>query len=277
MKLIFTLLFILLSPDLFSQGWTDYIAKNALPVGENLEPDSNIYQAFKNYRLILTGEMHGTREPAKMVEQLARLILQHEDQVSIGLEIPEEEMSAFILNPSEKTLKNSTFFSKPNQDGRNSRAWFDLVNYCLHEPRVRVFFYDVTTHGVPRDSSMYLQVKKHALAHPSNKILTISGNLHNRLIPYNGMKTLGSYLRADSLLFPEKSICSVYHYYAEGTMLNDTGNGLTLSTIPYNETDFSTGPFPNYFLFYESAEPTPNNCIFFTRKVCHSESINPNK
>ncbi|MNY41292.1 hypothetical protein D3C86_1760930 [compost metagenome] len=56
-------------------------------------------------------------------------------------------------------------------------------------------------------------------------------------------------------------------------MLNDMGNGLELTTIEFEASDFTSGPSENYFLFYESAEPTPNNCIFFTRKVHHSESL----
>lgn len=209
-----TFTFLLLSSNLFSQGWKEYIAENALRVGSEFSLDSSFYPHFKNYNIIMTGEMHGTLEPAKMTEQLARLILLHENSVSIGLEIPEKEMSSFRQNPSEKTLKESRFFSKPNEDGRNSRAWFELVRYCMNEPRVELFFYDngVAGDGVPRDSLMYLEVKKHALAHPKNKILTISGNLHNQLIPFNDMKTMGFYLSADSSVFPQGKICSIYHY-----------------------------------------------------------------
>lgn len=266
---------LLLSSKLFAQTWKEYIAQNALPVGKTLEPDSSLYHSFKDYRLIMMGEMHGTLEPAKMTEQLAQLILLYEDSVSIGLEIPEKEMSSFLQNPSEKALKESLFFSKPNEDGRNGRAWFELVRYCMNEPRVSVFFFDnVVSSDVPRDSIMYLEVKKHAAFHPKNKILTISGNLHNQLIARNGSKTMGAYLSADSLTFPKEQICSIYHYYSEGTMLNNMGKGLELTAIEFQESDFSSGKYENYFIFYDSAESTPNNCIFFTRKVHHSESIN---
>jgi hypothetical protein len=273
MKLVL-FFFCLFSFNVFSQSWKEYIAQNALPVGNNLELDSSQYRSFKDYRLIMMGEMHGTLEPAKMTEQLARLILQYEDRVSIGLEIPEQEMSAFLQNPSEKTLKESPFFSKPNEDGRNGRAWFELVRYCMNEPRVSVFFFDNSVSpDVPRDSIMYLEVKKQAVLHPRNKILTISGNIHNQLIARNGSKTMGAYLSADSSIFPKEQICSIYHYYAEGTMLNNTGKGLELTTIEFQESDFSSGKHENYFIFYDSAEPTPNNCIFFTRKLHHSEVL----
>ena len=269
------LLVSLSSFHLFSQGWKEYIAENALAIG-NLKLDSSHYAAFKNYNLIMMGEMHGTQEPATMVEQLARLILSYEDSVSIGLEIPEQEMDAFLQKPSEKTLKESHFFSKPNEDGRNGSAWFELVRYCMSEPRVRVFFYDnAVSPEVPRDSIMYLAVKKQASSHPTQKILTISGNLHNQLIARNGSKTMGTYLSADSLTFPKGRICSIYHYYAEGTMLNNTGKGLELTTVEFEESDFTSGKHENYFIFYESIESTPNNCIFFTREVHHSESLKP--
>lgn len=269
------LLFCLLSFHLFSQGWKDYISQYALPTGKDLSLDSSHYASFKNYRLILIGEMHGTLEPAKMLEQLSRLILSHEDSISIGLEIPEKEMESFLKDPSEKTLKSSHFFSKPNQDGRNSMAWYNLVSYCMKEPRVHLFFYDNGTHSsaFPRDSAMYLEIKKHALVHPNNKVLTISGNIHNQLIPRPNQKTMGSHLSNDSLTFSKGSICSIYHLYSEGTMMNDSGNGLELKTIAFQESDFTSGSSENYVLFYESAEPSSNNCIFYTRKVHHSESL----
>lgn len=276
MKTITFSFILLLSSNLFSQGWKEYIAENALPIGKDLELDSSLYRSFKNYRLIMMGEMHGTLEPAKMAEQLAQLILLYEDSISIGLEIPEKEMSPFLQNPSEKTLKESRFFSKPNEDGRNGQAWFELVRYCLNEPRVQVFFYDNSiSSDVPRDSIMYLEVKKQVVLHPKHKILTISGNLHNRMIASNGSKTMGSYLSADPSIFSPKQICSMYHYYAEGTMLNNMGKGLELTTIEFRESDFTSGEHENYFIFYDSAEPVPNNCIFFTRKVHHSESLKP--
>lgn len=276
MKTITFTLFLLLSYNLFSQSWKEYIAENTLPVGKNMELDSSLYRSFQKYRLIMLGEMHGTLEPAKMVERLAGLMLHYEDSVSVGLEIPEEEMSIFLQNPSEKTLKETFFFSKPNEDGRNGRAWFELARYCMNEPRVRVFFFDNSTSpDVSRDSVMYQEVKKQAMLHPKNKILTISGNRHNQLIANSGSKTMGAYLSADSLTFSKEQICSIYHYYAEGTMLNNTGKGLELTTIEFKESDFTSGKNENYFIFYDSAEPTPNNCIFFTRKVHHSESLKP--
>ncbi len=269
------LLFLCLSSfHLFSQGWKEYIAENALPTGKSLELDSSHYASFKKYKLIMMGEMHGTQEPAKMTEQLARLILRYEDSVSIGLEIPEKEMELFLKNPSEQKLRSSHFFSKPNEDGRNGQAWFELVRYCLNEPRISIFFYDnFVSLEVPRDSIMYLEVKKQALAHPKNKVLTISGNIHNQLIPRPSQKTMGSYLSNDSLIFPNRSICSIYHLYSEGTMMNNSGNGLGLKTIEFQEGDFTSGPSENYVLFYESVEPSSNNCIFYTRKVHHSESL----
>jgi hypothetical protein len=274
MKTITFTIFLLFTSNLFSQGWKEYIAKHALSLGKDLELDSSHYNSFKNYRLIMMGEMHGTLEPAKMVEQLAKLLLLREDSVSIGLEIPEKEMSVFLRKPTEKNLKESHFFSKPNEDGRNGRAWFELVKYCMNEPRIHIFFFDnAVSSDVPRDSIMYLEIKKQAILHPKNKILTISGNIHNQLITRNGSKTMGAYLSTDSLTFPKENICSIYHYYAEGTMLNNMGKGLELTTIKFQESDFTTGPFENYFIFYESAEPTPNNCIFFTRKVHHSERL----
>jgi hypothetical protein len=123
-----------------------------------------------------------------------------------------------------------------------------------------------------RNSAMYLNVKNHAIKFPKSKIITLSGNIHNSLIPVNGRSTLGNYCFRESLIFPSGSICSINYAYSEGTVFNDVGNGLELRKIVFEENVYSESTdLLNYLLFYETAEPSRNNCLFYTRRVNPSQ------
>jgi hypothetical protein len=220
--------------------------------------------------------MHGTQEPSLLVESLAKLIAKKEGMVSVGLEIPINELSNFIENSTENNLLNSIFFSKENTDGRNGQSWFNLILRCSKDTNINLFFFDNvnTTKDEKRDSIMYVSVKNQRLQFPNNKIITISGNIHNWRIPYNDMTTMGMYCLKDTVNFSYDKICSIDHSYSEGTMLNDTGNGLELSTILFEENLYSKSiDYENYLVFYDFGKENSYNCLYYSKKVNHSKEI----
>ena len=276
MKIKFALILFLSASPGFTQGFGDYISKNALEVDAQFNLNPVIYKNIEDCRLIMVGERHGTLEPAKLVESLASYIVRQGERVSVGLEIPADEMKLFLEFPTDSTLKLSQFFMKENLDGRKGKAWFDLIRYCNSEPRVKLFFFDnhKTMQIENRDSAMYLSVVKQLDRYPDYKVITLSGNIHNWMIPYNNKPTMGSYCLSDNRLFPKGTIRSINHVFSEGTMLNSSGNGLELKTVEFQETVYSSSTDKkNYLLFYETAEPSSYNCIFYTRKVNQSEKI----
>ncbi len=279
--LIFLLLISFQSSLTYSQSFGEYISSNVLKVNEDGSLDSNLYEKFQDFSLIMIGEMHGTNEPADLVKNLAKLILIKEESISIGLEIPENEMETYIEFPSDSTLLKTKFFSKQNIDGRNGKAWFDLIRFCSSQPNINLFFFDnyQAMNIRDRDSSMYLSIKKQKseLSNPlglESKVITLSGNIHNWLIPFNNKPTMGTYCSIDTSLFNTGSICSINHLYSGGTMLNNIGSGLELRTIPFEESVYTRSTeFKKYLLFNQASKSKQYNCTYFTRYVSYSEEL----
>ena len=273
-KIIFILLF--LSYSSFSQDFGEYITENAIEIKDITNLSKEVYAEISTFELIMIGEMHGTQEPSLLVESLAKLIVEKEGNVSVGLEIPIDELSTFIENPTKDNLLNSKFFKKENIDGRNGQSWFNLIISCAKDTSINLFFFDNvnTLTDEKRDSIMYVGIKNHKLKFPNNKIITISGNIHNWRVPFNNMTTMGMYCIQDSLNFSPDKICSINHVYSEGTMLNNVGNGLELSTVPFEVNIYSkSSNYENYLLFYGLSKENRYNGLFYTRKVNPSRRI----
>ena len=210
------------------------------------------------------------------MESLAKLIAKKEGMVSVGLEIPINELSNFIENPTKNNLLNSKFFSKENIDGRNGQSWFDLILNCTEDTNINLFFFDNvnTTKSEKRDSIMYVGIQNQKFQFPKNKIITISGNIHNWRIPFNDMTTMGMYCLKDTINFSYDKICAINHTYSEGTMLNNIGNGLELSIIPFEESLYSKSiDYENYLVFYDFGKENRHNCLYYSKKVNHSKEI----
>jgi hypothetical protein len=122
---------------------------------------------------------------------------------------------------------------------------------------------------------MYMEVLKQKKEHPHVKIITLSGNIHNRLKAYNGNNTLGSYLTNDSSVFSPDKIMSINHLYHEGSMMNNSGKGLEKKIIIgiQNNIYNSSVVFENYlcpnFLEFQNQY----SHFLFTRIVTHSEKL----
>ena len=275
MKNLFLLLFVF--PFVLSaQDFGKYIEKHAIKIDSLYSLNSDVYEKIKDFDLIMVGEMHGTMEPAQLVFGLANISVKNEGTVSVGIEIPRDEMATYLRNPSDSNVLESRFFSKPNNDGRNGEAWAQLIRNCQANSQIHVFFFDnVGEQQVSnRDSAMYLSLVEQKLKFPSDKIITLSGNIHNRTIPYKEIVTMGTYCMNDSVNFNQTKICSIAHQFSEGTMLNNKGNGLETTTIEFQESVYSKSvPFSKYLLFFPMTDDYPNNCIFYTRKVNQSNEI----
>lgn len=263
-----------------AQDFGDYIKENAIEIENINNLSQEVYDSISKFELIMVGEMHGTQEPSLLVESFAKLIVKKEGMVSVGLEIPIVELSNFIENPTEDNLLKSKFFSKENIDGRNGQSWFNLILNCAKDTNIKLFFFDNvnTKKGEKRDSIMYEGIKNQKLEYPENKVITLSGNIHNRRIPFDNMITMGTYCLKDTVNFSYNKVCSINHSFSEGTMLNNVGNGLELTTIPFKENLYSESiDFENYLVFYEFGPEKRYNCLFYTKKVNYSKEIKNSK
>ena len=259
-----------------AQNFQDYIRANAIVLSDTPESDSTLYQLIREKKLIMLGEMHGTNEPARFAYTIARCILKYEGQVKMGLEIPEREMAGFIAAPSRESLLKSAFFQKENNYGMNGQAWFDLLVACMETPGIRLFFFDNHNNKVEwRDSIMYISLRKEVIKDPNTKIITLSGNVHNRLTDFRGKHVFGSYCVQDQELFPANSIVAFNHLYAGGTMMNNRGDGLRVYEAQNNAGPFSVATELEQYglLLPSSGEDQPHNAVFYTRTVTHSPSL----
>ncbi len=221
----------------------------------------------------MIGEMHGTNEPAEFAYGICKLIYKKEGKVIMAMEIPPSQMSEFHGEMSIDQLKNMSFFAGEYSSGMNGEAWLNLISKCNEHENIIVEFFDHQKVS-PRDSSMYNALLEIRNNHPKTKIVTLSGNLHNRLEPFNGKKMLGVYLKNDTINFDPKKIMSIMHYFNQGTMMNNIGNGLELRTIEPKEDIFNK-TLSAKMLFCENIFEDRNYMthILYTDKVTHSEKI----
>ncbi|HEX5002309.1 MAG TPA: hypothetical protein VFW78_07415, partial [Bacteroidia bacterium] len=202
----------------------------------------------------------------------ASLLASHGDSVTIGLEIPADQMDAFTKKPSKDNVKRSAFFKEPSVDGRASDAWAAIIESALSNPRINIFFFDITAadqkNGYDRDSLMFVKVKHEMMTHPNHTCITLSGNVHSMTQQFRGSPKMGYYLATDESLGLGNRVCSVSNNYSSGTMLNNSGHGLELKTVTMNDTPYSTSVnYNNYLMLIPTIPSKACSAILFTRTI----------
>jgi hypothetical protein len=257
------LLTIFVVTGLYCQNPEDAIKKTAIEIKDITLPNQNLYGALKDYRFICLGEMHGTKEPAEFIICLTRTFIANKQRVVIGLEIPEALMEQFRKQQDSIGLTKTEFFSGKTSDGRASEAWFRAINEC-NKLGVNFCFFDNSDYD--RDFGMYEKLIKCYQSDNTAIILTLTGNVHNRIVPFNGSKTMGCHLidRFDN------KICSINHIYNRGTMFNRTSEGLDVHTVEPTNGIFSTSTnFDNYYIA-NIFNITEYSGFFFTKTMSAS-------
>ena len=255
------------------------IKNNAIKIDRPETLNRQVYSALSGYRVIMAGEMHGTNEPAKLITGLARLMTGMGDSVMVGMEIPVGQMTQYLNNPADSTVSSSDFFTQASTDGRASHAWAEVISSLTGNPAVRIFFFDVNSgeckNPADRDSLMYLKIREKIAEHPSWKTITLSGNIHNMLMPYNGKNKVACYLNNDPELSLKGMICSLNHYYQKGGMLNNTGSGLALHEVNNPPSEYTDAvDYDNYLLLFPAGTADRYSGIFFTRTVTAARMVN---
>jgi hypothetical protein len=268
---LFTLLLILSHFAMYGQD-SMYLKLNAIKINKQDRLPTAIYDSISTFRLIMLGEMHGTNEPSEFVIKLAKLMLKKGNKIQIGLEIPSEEIKNFKEDTNDSNICSSPFFNSRRLDARASSAWANLILEFKNSQDVELFYYDVNTDDVikqfNRDSIMYTKIKKRIQMHPAWKTITLGGNIHNMLLPYDSETTMGLYLYNDKDLNLSKSILSLAHYYAYGTIWENSGNALSPHQVDNSNSFFAKGvDYENYLFLYPQFK---YNGIYFTRKVTAS-------
>jgi len=256
-----------------------YLKENAIRVADPGQLSDSVYTLLSPYRVIMVGEMHGTNEPAQFVTSLAKLFTRKGDSVSVGLEIPSEQMASFTSSHTDSSIYRSDFFYRPAaEDGRGSFAWAKLVSALKNNKSVQLFFYDMNnSQGKPyqRDSFMYVNIKKQILLHPGWKVITISGNAHCRISPEE--QKAASFLKQDAQLMRSANICSINNYYLQGSSLGNFGRGLEEKKLgrPISEYD-TTLNWHQYVLLMSPTSTYAYNGIYYTKNISVSKMVEGN-
>lgn len=259
-----------------AQNNSAYLKKNAVRINNPYELNDSIYNLLSPFQFILVGEMHGTNEPAQFINGLVNLLTAKGDSVAIGLEIPSGLMTNFILSRTDSSIYQSSFFHDfPIQDGRQSFAWANLISGLKNNPKVLLFFYDINDgdeNKSDRDRVMYLKIKKQIQLHPGWKMVTLSGNVHNKIVPLG--KKMASLLKQDKELNIWAKICSLNLEYLQGTCHANFGHGLEVKKLGHPASAFDTTfGFEKYLVMASPAADYEYTGFYYTRNITASEMV----
>lgn len=155
--------------------------------------------------LVMLGEMHGTRQIPAFTADLVCLGATRGLPVRLGVELPLGEQAAidaYLSAPpapatsdappapaDRDALLRSNLWTRPDQDGRSSEAMLALIERVrtLRQAGldVMLFSFDVENRGDwnARDARMAELILERASAEPQALVITLSGNVHNRVTP----------------------------------------------------------------------------------------------
>lgn len=269
------LLLILATGTAFSQSQAEYIRQNAVPFMNTEQLPDQIYDQLSNFPVIMVGEMHGSNEPAQLVRGLVKLFRNKGEKVLLGLEIPPDEMNDLTRNPADSLVYESSFFQKSHfHDGRQSFAWAKTITAFLHDTGVKIFFFDIHKNQQMefRDSVMYRTIRAECVKYPNTRIITLSGNAHT--LSDSGEQKAARFIQEDTSVTHNRKICTIYHYYQQGTCRANFGNGLEEKSYDRQAGDLDTLlPGANYLLKTSSASSFHYTYIFYTNKITAAEQV----
>jgi hypothetical protein len=124
-----------------------------------------------------------------------------------------------------------------------------------------------------RDSVMYANLNTHFKTDTSRVLVTLTGNISNKLTPYKGVKTLAYFMQKDEYsYFKNKKILSLNHMHGKGTAMNWSNDGFKVREIEGNADfyEYAT-PYDNYLFIYNVQEGY--NGILFSKTLTASPSL----
>lgn len=242
-----------------------YLKANAIRFENPERLSDSVYNVLSPFQIIMFGEMHGTNESSPFVNGLANLLTGKGDSVQVGLEISPELMNKFLQLKTDSSVYQSEFFANPPYlDGRESTAWANLICTLRKNPKVLLFFFDMDRDESTvqyRDSLMAMNIKAQFNKHPAWKMVTLSGNYHNRITDGT---TMTSVLKRNIAA----KVCSLNMEYKEGTcMANFSGEFKKKMLGSYPSAFNSTEGYEKYLLLYSVPSNYDYNGIYYTKYI----------
>ena len=251
------------------QNETEYLKAYAVLIDNPEKLSDSVYTLLSPFQVIMFGEMHGTNESAPFVKGLTNLFTSKGDSVLVGLEIPPNLMTKFISQHTDSSVYQSDFFHNPPfLDGKESIPWANLILTLNKNSKVKIFFFDVNANeGKPydRDSLMSAKIKTQFKQHLTWKMITLSGNFHNRI---SKEVTMTSFLIHDKELNLASKICSLNMEFKEGTCNANFTHGLEIKTLgSYPSVYNSTPEFDKYLILLSIKSNYEYTGFYFTKFI----------
>jgi hypothetical protein len=261
--LLFTLTLTFLSAS--GQDNEAYLKANAIRFDNPEKLNESVYTLLSPFQIVMVGEMHGTNESAPFVSGLTNLFTNKGDSVQVGLEINPEFMSKYLQLHTDSSVYQSEFFSNPPYlDGRESLPWANLISTLNKNPKVKVFFFDTNRDKdvvAFRDSLMAMNIKTQFNQHPTWKMITLSGNYHNKISDAN---TMTSFFKRNV----SSKVCSLNMEYKEGSANANFTHGLEIKQLgSYPSVFNSTEGYDRYLLLYSAKSNYDYNGIYYTKNI----------
>jgi hypothetical protein len=142
--------------------------------------------------VIFFGELHGTVEAPAFVGDVLCHALAAGQKVTLALEVPQEESGRFDAflgsdggEAARSALLAGPFWTRSYQDGRSSRAMFDLAERAralrASGLPVELFLFDAAEPTRSRDLEMGNRLAAAVAAAPERMFLALAGNFHSQL------------------------------------------------------------------------------------------------
>ena len=260
------ILYIFFTLTFFSASGQDdeaYLKANAIRFDNPEKLNDSVYTLLSPFQVIMFGEMHGTNESAPFISGLTNLFTNKGDSVLIGLEIPPILMTKFISLHTDSSIYQSDFFSHPAISGKESVPWATLISMMNKNPKVKIFFFDANDDEkiYNRDSLMAMKIKAQFNQHPAFKMITLSGNYHNRI---SNPSSMTSVLKRNI----SAKVCSLNMEYKEGSAFANFIHGMEIKQLgAYPSVFNSTEGYDKYLILLKAKSNYDYNGMYYTKTI----------
>ena len=223
----------------------------------------SITDFFKMKKVILVGEIHGTKTTPELFGQIVSAVVDEKTKTLVILEInqtSQPSIDEFIKTGDEAALKKDPFFSRTYQDGRSSQAMVALLKKLVKLPNTTVLCMDpmdgiLTMTGQQRDTGManFINSKRIGYDHT----LVLSGNIHSSTTigtPWDkAYRPMGYELKNLAKDLTSDQLFNILVRYGKVDSWNCQGADASSCSAHYgkqNPTDYSNAVnYPAYFVW----------------------------
>lgn len=251
-------------------------AGSCIEIKDRRHLPEGIYQALKNYSAILIGEVHGTNESVQFVEGIVDLWLASGEKVLLGLEIDQDHQGAideYLRTGNVDIIKRMQFFKREQQDGRSSVAMANLIMAMYKRSNLKIVCIDLPSsvnYRKNRDSIMAANLTQALKDDPGWKVISLTGNVHNKLELGGFGYPMGYWVLNDrQLKLNKEQVASVDVVFETGSSWNcQVRNGISVCK-EYLQGDLA-GELARKCAFEDFFSYSDQQKFFFTRRVSTS-------